>query len=101
MLGFQRKREQHIAGLRHNADITRLDVIQRQQVNLVVQVKHARSVWADDTHAVGTGDLHHLCLQRCPLFAGFAKPASQNDRPFHPPAATLGNQRRHAGGRRA
>jgi hypothetical protein len=101
-LGFEHQRQQHIAGLRDEPDIARLDVVQRQEVDFLVQVEHPRGVRANDPHAALMRGSEHFLLQPDAFRApGFAETAGQNHRPLDALLAAFDEQTRHAGGRRA
>ncbi len=99
VLSLQRQRQQHVARLGDDAHIAGLDVVQRQQIEPVVQVEHTGGVGADDAHAVGFGLGHHLTFQLGALAADLGEAAGEYHRPLDAAAAALGDQARHAGGR--
>ena len=80
VLGLQHQRQQHVARLRDEADVARPGVAQVEQVDLVVQVEHARGVGADDAHAARTRRVQHLLLEPGALRPGLAEAAGEDHR---------------------
>ena len=92
VLGFEHERQQHVARLRDEADVTGLDVAQIEQVHFLVQVEHARSVGADDAHPACARGRHHLAFELCAFGAGLAKATGEDDRALHTLAPAVGHQ---------
>lgn len=80
----------------------RLDVVQGQQIDFLVQVEHPRGVRADDPHAALVRSGQHFLLQLDAVrTACFAKTAGQDHRPLDAFLAALDEQARNAGRRGA
>ena len=101
VLGFEHKRQQHVARLRDEADVAGLDVAQVEQVHVLVQVEHARGVGTDDAHATCARGRHHLALELCAFGPGLSKAAGEDDRALHTLASAVGHQGGEGGCRRA
>ena len=80
VLGLQRQGQQHVARLRNDADVAGLDRVQRQQIDLLVQVEQAGGVRADDAYPATPPCFQGFPFQPDAGLAGFAEAAGQDHR---------------------
>ncbi len=101
VFSFQHQSKQHVARLRNEADVSRLDVGQREQVDLFVQVEHARRVRTDDAHISGACGIEQFLFEFHAVAADLAKTARQDDGALDALAPARLDQVRHGARRRA